>query len=34
MPETTTTAAEVARIEDLSPSDLQDLIDWSNDIQK
>jgi hypothetical protein len=33
MPETTNTA-DIARIEDLSPADLQDWIDWQNGIQK
>lgn len=33
MQETTTTDT-AARIEDLSPADLQDWIDWSDSIQK
>jgi len=30
----TTTTADIARIEDLSPADLQDWLDWRDGIQK
>ncbi len=30
----TTTTANIARIEDLSPADLQDWLDWCDSIQK